>query len=72
MISYAPLMSTLHKMKMSKSDLQEAIGVSSATIAKLSKDEPVSLKVIDDICNKLGCKVEEVITHIRDEKNHQQ
>ncbi|MDQ0268665.1 helix-turn-helix domain-containing protein [Cytobacillus purgationiresistens] len=71
MISYAPLMSTLHKLKMTKSDLQESIGVSSATIAKLSKDEPVSLKVIDYICEKLNCKIEDVIVHIK-EQNHQQ
>lgn len=71
MISYAPLMSTLHKLKMTKSDLQDAIRVSSATIAKLSKDQPVSLKVIDDICEKLDCKVEDVIVHIK-EDSHQQ
>jgi DNA-binding Xre family transcriptional regulator len=71
MISFAPLMSTLHRLKVSKSDLQKLIGTSSATIAKISKDQPVSLKIIDEICEKLNCEVEDVIVHVKNEKNHQ-
>jgi putative transcriptional regulator len=68
MISYAPLMSTLHKRKISKTDLQKTINVSSATIAKISKDEFVSMKVIDDICRVLDCRVEEVIVYVNEGK----
>ena len=68
MLSYAPLMATLHKKKISKSELQKSIGTSSATIAKISKDEYVSMKVIDDICNELDCDIQDVITHIKDRK----
>ncbi|AND39524.1 helix-turn-helix domain-containing protein [Cytobacillus oceanisediminis] len=69
MISYAPLMSTLHQRKISKTDLQKLINVSSATIAKISKDELVSLKVIDDICTVLNCKIEDVIEHVKKDNN---
>lgn len=69
MISYAPLMSTLHQRKISKTDLQKLINVSSATIAKISKDELVSLKVIDDICTVLNCKIEDVIVHVKKDNN---
>jgi putative transcriptional regulator len=65
MISFAPLMATLHKQKISKSDLQEMIKVSSATIAKIGKDEPISMKVIDDICNVLNCEIQDVIVHVK-------
>lgn len=65
MFSYAPLMSTLHKKKISKTDLQKMINISSATLAKISKDEFVSMKVIDDICEVLNCEVQDVITHIK-------
>lgn len=67
MFSYAPLMATLHRQKISKTDLQKLIKVSSATIAKISKDEFVSMKVIDDICRVLDCKIEDVIIHTKDE-----
>lgn len=66
MFSYAPLMSTLHKKKISKTDLQKLINVSSATLAKISKDELVSMKVIDDICTVLDCEVEDVLSHIKE------
>ncbi|MEH7419277.1 helix-turn-helix transcriptional regulator [Neobacillus drentensis] len=67
MISYAPLMSTLHKRKISKTDLQKLIEVSSATVAKISKDEYVSMQVIDNICRVLDCPIEEVIVYVKDE-----
>ncbi|MFP3509420.1 helix-turn-helix transcriptional regulator [Peribacillus sp. SIMBA_075] len=70
MFSYAPLMATLHKRKMNKVDLQKQIKISSSTLAKIGKDENVSMKVIDDICRLLQCEIEEVITHIKEE-NHQ-
>ncbi|WP_368658692.1 helix-turn-helix domain-containing protein [Metabacillus halosaccharovorans] len=66
MFSYAPLMSTLHKKKISKTDLQKMINVSSATLAKISKDELVSMKVIDDICRVLDCEVQDVIVHVKE------
>lgn len=70
MFSYAPLMATLHRHKLSKTDLQKMINVSSATIAKISKDEFISMKVLEDICTKLNCEIEDVITHIKEE-DHQ-
>lgn len=70
MFSFAPLMATLHRQRLSKTDLQKVISVSSATIAKISKDEFISMKVIDDICTKLNCEIEDVITHIKKE-DHQ-
>ncbi|MGP7815523.1 helix-turn-helix domain-containing protein [Niallia sp. 01092] len=69
MISYAPLITTLHKQKISKKELQNSIKASSATIAKIGKDEYISMKVIDDICNYLDCSIEEVISHIKNAKD---
>lgn len=46
---------------MTKTQLREKIGFSTSTLAKMSKDEYISLKVIDDICQYLGCRIEEVI-----------
>lgn len=46
---------------MNKTQLREAIGFSTSTLAKLSKGEYVSLETIDNICQYLECRVEEVI-----------
>ena len=49
---------------MTKEELRKQIETSPATIAKMGKGEKISLDVIDRICNKLNCRVEEVIEHI--------
>jgi DNA-binding Xre family transcriptional regulator len=46
---------------MTKTQLREEIGFSTSTLAKMSKNEYVSLETVDSICRHLNCKVEEVI-----------
>ena len=46
---------------MTKTQLREAVGFSSATLAKMTKGEYVSLETVDNICQYLDCRVEEVI-----------
>ena len=46
---------------MTKTQLREEMGFSTSTLAKMSKGEYVSLEIIDNICQHLNCKVEEVI-----------
>lgn len=65
MLSYTPLWITLAKRNMKKTELINLIGISSSTLAKLSKNEEVSLSVIIKICNALDCNVEEVLEVLR-------
>ena len=60
-ISYKPLFKLLLDKDMTKTQLREAVGFSSSTLAKMTKGEYVSLETIDNICQYLDCKVEEVI-----------
>ena len=46
---------------MTKTQLREEIGFSTSTLAKMSKGEYISLEIVDNICQHLNCKVEEVI-----------
>ena len=46
-----------------KKDLVEQVGLSSATVAKMGKGEPVSSKVLDKICNFLECSVDDIISY---------
>ena len=50
---------------MTKTQLREEVGFSTSTLAKMSKGEYVSLETIDNICQHLDCKVEEVIEIIQ-------
>jgi putative transcriptional regulator len=66
MFSYAPLMATLHKKGMTKTELQKLVGASSSTFAKITKDEYVSMKILDDICTVLDCEISDVIAHVKE------
>lgn len=69
MISFKPLRRTLVDRDMSKMDLMELLSISSSTAAKIWKNEYVAMKIIDDICNKLNCRLDEVIEHIPDHED---
>lgn len=61
--SYKNLWNTLERYNMSKTDLRQTLGLSTATLAKLSSDQPVALDILDKICTELGCSLNDVITY---------
>ena len=63
MFSYKPLLKLLIDKNMTKTQLREQLGISMATLAKISKDEYISMKVLDNICNLLNCKIEDIVEH---------
>ena len=61
-ISYAPLWKTLIDQNIkNKTDLLELAGIGSGTLAKLSKNQEVSMNVILRICQALQCELTDVI-----------
>lgn len=64
MISYKPLFMLLLEKDMTKTQLRESVGFSTATLAKMSKNEYISMETIENICKYLNCKVENVIEFI--------
>ncbi len=63
MIKYYKLFDMLNRREMKKTDLGLKIGISSATLAKLSKHQYVSLEVIDKICECLDCQPGDIIEY---------
>ena len=61
MICYDSLWKTLIDRHMNRTELRDKIGISNATLAKLGKNEPVNLKIIDSICRELQCGIEDVV-----------
>lgn len=66
MITYKPLWKTLIEKDMKKMDLVEDGTVSRGTLAKMGKNQKVSLEVVERICKRLQCRVEEVIVYNED------
>lgn len=62
-ISYKGLWKLLIDKKMKKMDLVDKVGLSSSTLAKMSKDEAVSLSVLEKICDALDCDFGDIINY---------
>ena len=58
---YKKLWMLLLEKDMKKKDLEEQAGLSSATIAKLTKGETVTTEVLERICRVLGCDVGDIM-----------
>ena len=60
-VSYNKLWKLLIDKKMKKMQLRDMAGIGSSTLAKLGKDQPVSMDVIMKICNVLRCDVGDIM-----------
>ena len=65
-MSYNKLWKLLIDKNMKKSDLRKNAGISSSSLAKLSKDENVTTEVLMKICNELTCDVGVIMEFIPD------
>ena len=64
-VSYNGLWKLLIDKNMKKGDLQEKIGISSSTFAKMAKGEAVSMNVLERICEELDCDFGDLISYSR-------
>ena len=60
-VSYSKLWKLLVDKRMNKSQLREAAGISTNAVAKLGRNEPVSLETLEKICSALNCNIEDVM-----------
>lgn len=60
-VSYKPLWKSLIDKDMTKQDLRKATGLSSATIAKMGRDETVTTQVLARICGALDCQMADIV-----------
>lgn len=50
---------------MKKGDIRKLTGMNSCTMAKMTNNEPVTLTVIEKICDKLECNISDVVEYVR-------
>lgn len=65
-VSYNKLWKQMIDKGMNKSDLRELAGIGTNTLAKLSKNQTVSMEVLMKLCEKLNCDVSDVCEFIRE------
>ena len=63
-LSYEPLWKMLEQLNISKMEFARQIDISNATLAKLGKNEPVTLTTIDKICDEFNCGIDKVVEHV--------
>lgn len=68
-ISYNNLWKLLIDRKMKKYQLREVAAISSNSIAKLGKDELVSMEVLMKICDALDCNIQDICEFVKDKRN---
>lgn len=61
-VSYIGLWKLLLEKGLQKQDLVDEAGVSSATVAKMGKEELVSKKVLEKICTFLEYDVNDIVS----------
>lgn len=66
MVSYNKLWKLLIDRGMNKSELRKLVGMSSGSLAKLGKNEIVSMDIILRICQSLNCDVGDIMEVIED------
>ena len=65
-ICYKKLWKLLIDRDMKKKDLAEQAGISSTSIAKLSKNENVNTEIIRKICTALKCDVSDIMEMVEE------
>ena len=65
-ISYQKLWRMMRDNKMKKGDLAVAAEISDYAMAKLSREEPVSLEIIMRLCKVFHCDIGDLVEIIED------
>ncbi len=64
MVSYKKLWKLLIDRNMNKKDLIEKTGISTSSVAKLTKGENITTDVLCKICKYLQCNFEDIMEYI--------
>ena len=59
-ISYKKIWKRMIDLEITKSELREKAGISTVTLAKLGKDQTVTIVVLMKICKVLDCNISDI------------
>lgn len=67
LVSYDKLWKLLIDKKMNRTELKDAAGISFNVLAKLGRNEFVSMESLQKICQTLSCNIGEIMDFIEEE-----
>ena len=68
-VNYVKLWILLLDKKLKRVDLKTLAGISNNTLAKLGKDEYVSMESMDKICCALDCNIGDIMDIVHNKEN---
>lgn len=66
-LSYNGLWKLMIDKNLNKVELMKVADISSGTVAKMTKGEPVSMTILMKICDKLDCDIGDLVHYVRDD-----
>lgn len=70
-VQYTKLWKMLIDKKMKRTDLIVSAGISANILAKLGKDEFVSMESLEKICKSLDCNIGDIVDFVFEDTNYQ-
>ena len=64
--SYTSLWKLLIDRNMKRTDLISLAGINSRTLAKMGRNETVSMDALGRVCQLLDCKIEDIVEYVPD------
>ena len=66
--SYNRLWIQLIQKNMKRTDLKSVAGINSSTLAKMGKNEPVTMGALEKICTALDCRIEDIVEFVPEQE----
>ena len=66
-VSYKKLFKILIDRDMKKKEFRDFVGISYSTMSKLEKGENTTVEVLEKICPKLGCGINDIMEILPDD-----
>ena len=68
-LSYNKLWKLLIDKNIKKLELRDMANISNNTLAKLGKNEPVAMTVLEKICSALNCNIGDIVDYVPDQED---
>lgn len=68
-VRYDKLWSQLQEKNMKKIELQRQAGISANILARLGRNEYISMESVEKICNALDCKTDDILEFVKIQRN---
>ena len=69
MIKYDPMRRTMKSKGISTYKLIHGHNISSSTIERIRKDLPLTTTTVNDLCEILDCRIEDIMEYVPDKKS---